>query len=59
MMTKMSPKFLRFPGGNYVEGNDFHNRFDWKRTVGSPDERPATGVHGVTGRPTDWACRSF
>ena len=40
MMTKMSPKFLRFPGGNYVEGNDFHNRFDWKRTVGSPDERP-------------------
>ena len=40
MMCNMHPKFLRFPGGNYVEGNDFRNRFDWKRTVGNPDERP-------------------
>lgn len=40
MMRNMHPKFLRFPGGNYVEGNDFRNRFDWKRTVGDPDERP-------------------
>lgn len=40
MMKDMHPKFLRFPGGNYVEGNDFRNRFDWKRTVGDPDERP-------------------
>ncbi len=40
MMCDMHPKFLRFPGGNYVEGNDFRNRFDWKRTVGNPDERP-------------------
>lgn len=40
MMKNMNPKFLRFPGGNYVEGNDFQNRFDWKRTIGNPDERP-------------------
>jgi alpha-N-arabinofuranosidase len=40
MMKAMNPTFLRFPGGNYLEGNDFRNRFDWKRTVGNPDERP-------------------
>lgn len=40
MMRAMHPTFLRFPGGNYVEGNDFRNRFDWKRTVGDPDARP-------------------
>lgn len=50
MMKDMNPKFLRFPGGNYVEGNDFRNRFDWKRTVGDPDERP--------GHMSPWGYRS-
>ena len=50
MMKDMNPKFLRFPGGNYVEGNDFRNRFDWKRTVGDPDERP--------GHNSPWGYRS-
>ena len=50
MMKDMHPKFLRFPGGNYVEGNDFRNRFDWKRTVGDPDERP--------GHMSPWGYRS-
>jgi alpha-N-arabinofuranosidase len=50
MMKAMNPKFLRFPGGNYVEGNDFRNRFDWKRTVGDPDQRP--------GHQSPWGYRS-
>ena len=40
MMRDMNPKFLRFPGGNYLEGNKFAEHFDWKRTVGDPDARP-------------------
>lgn len=38
-MAEMHPKFLRFPGGNYVEGNKFAERFNWKTTVGDPDYR--------------------
>ncbi len=36
----MKPTFLRFPGGNYVEGNDYANRWDWPRTIGPIEERP-------------------
>ncbi len=39
MMRAMRPKFLRLPGGNYLEGNEFRNRFDWKKTIGDPDKR--------------------
>ena len=50
MMVEMNPKFLRFPGGNYLEGNNFANRFDWKQTIGNPDERP--------GHQSPWGYRS-
>ena len=50
MMAEMRPKFLRFPGGNYLEGNNFANRFDWKKTIGDPDERP--------GHQSPWGYRS-
>lgn len=50
MMAEMHPKFLRFPGGNYLEGNNFANRFDWKRTIGHPDRRP--------GHQSPWGYRS-
>lgn len=50
MMAEMRPKFLRFPGGNYLEGNNFANRFDWKQTIGNPDERP--------GHQSPWGYRS-
>ena len=50
MMAEMQPKFLRFPGGNYLEGNNFANRFDWKQTIGNPDERP--------GHQSPWGYRS-
>ncbi len=39
-LAAMKPAFLRFPGGNYVEGNRVAERFDWKKTVGSPADRP-------------------
>jgi alpha-N-arabinofuranosidase len=34
LMAAMHPKFLRFPGGNYLEGNHINERFDWKKTIG-------------------------
>ena len=40
LLREMHPKFLRFPGGNYLEGNTFKERFDWKRTLGSLSTRP-------------------
>ena len=40
LMAEMKPAFLRFPGGNYLEGNTFHERFDWKRTIGDVNFRP-------------------
>jgi alpha-L-arabinofuranosidase len=39
-MAAMKPAFLRFPGGNYVEGNRIPERFEWKKTLGNPADRP-------------------
>jgi alpha-L-arabinofuranosidase len=39
-LADMKPGFLRFPGGNYLEGNDFANRFNWKATIGRLEDRP-------------------
>ncbi len=40
ILAGMHPKFLRFPGGNYLEGNSIASRFDWKKTVGPISQRP-------------------
>jgi alpha-L-arabinofuranosidase len=40
LLCDAQPKFLRFPGGNYVEGNDFINRFNWKQMIGPVEKRP-------------------
>jgi alpha-L-arabinofuranosidase len=40
MMVDMQPKFLRFPGGNYLEGDQIADRFEWKKTLGPLSERP-------------------
>jgi alpha-L-arabinofuranosidase len=40
LMADMSPKFLRFPGGNYLEGNYIWTRFNWKNTIGDVAQRP-------------------
>ncbi|HEY3706005.1 MAG TPA: alpha-L-arabinofuranosidase C-terminal domain-containing protein [Terracidiphilus sp.] len=39
-MAAMHPTFLRFPGGNYVEGDTIKERFDWKKTIGPRVDRP-------------------
>jgi alpha-N-arabinofuranosidase len=40
ILGDMNPKFLRFPGGNYLEGNTIKTRFDWKNAIGDVAERP-------------------
>ena len=39
-LAALHPKFLRFPGGNYVEGERLSEHFDWKKTVGPLVDRP-------------------
>jgi alpha-N-arabinofuranosidase len=39
-MAALQPHFLRFPGGNYLEGDTVNERFDWKKTVGPLVDRP-------------------
>jgi alpha-N-arabinofuranosidase len=39
-LAAMHPQFLRFPGGNYVEGEHIKDRFDWKKTIGPIEDRP-------------------
>ena len=39
-MAELHPKFLRLPGGNYLEGDTVDERFDWKATIGPQVDRP-------------------
>ncbi len=39
-LEAMHPKFLRLPGGNYLEGEHIADRFDWKKTIGPWTDRP-------------------
>ncbi len=47
LLSDMKPKFLRFPGGNYLEGNTPADRFPWKETLGPIETRP--GHRGTWG----------
>ncbi len=38
-LAALHPKFLRFPGGCWVEGDDFAHMNHWKNTVGNIDTR--------------------
>jgi len=40
LLAAMRPSFLRFPGGNYLEGNTIQERFDWQSTIGPVWQRP-------------------
>lgn len=52
MMVDMKPKFLRFPGGNFLEGPLITDAYPWKQTLGLLEQRP--GHKGSWGyRPTD------
>src|SRR3984885_1240746 len=39
-LAAMHPNFLRFPGGNYLEGDHVADRFQWKKTIGPLVDRP-------------------
>ena len=39
-LAAMHPNFLRFPGGNYLEGDRIVDRFNWKKTIGPLVDRP-------------------
>jgi alpha-L-arabinofuranosidase len=38
-LDALHPKFLRFPGGCWVEGDDFAHMNHWKNTIGNIDSR--------------------
>ena len=38
-VNALHPKFFRFPGGCWVEGDDFKHMFHWKNTIGNIDTR--------------------
>ncbi len=49
-LAAMHPKFLRLPGGNYLEGNHIADRFEWKKTIGPWVDRPT--------HPSPWGYHS-
>lgn len=50
LMAGLKPGFLRFPGGNYLEGNTIDQRFEWKNTIGPISQR--------RGHESPWGYRS-
>jgi len=39
-LAELHPAFLRFPGGNYLEGKSVDTHFPWKQTLGDISQRP-------------------
>ncbi|MDX2250122.1 MAG: alpha-L-arabinofuranosidase C-terminal domain-containing protein [Bacteroidia bacterium] len=39
LLYDLKPGFLRFPGGCIVEGRTLAQRYQWKKTIGSADQR--------------------
>ena len=50
LLAAMHPHFLRFPGGNYLEGNKLADWYNWKKTIGPLVDRPT--------HPSPWGYRS-
>jgi alpha-L-arabinofuranosidase len=40
LMADLHPAFIRLPGGNYLEGDTFATRYNWKQMIGPADQRP-------------------
>jgi alpha-L-arabinofuranosidase len=49
-LAALHPAFLRFPGGNYLEGEHLNQHYEWKKTIGPLVDRPT--------HPTPWTYRS-
>lgn len=41
-LANLSPQFIRFPGGCLAEGDSLENIYNWKNTIGIPEERLQT-----------------
>lgn len=39
-LEDLHPGIFRFPGGCIVEGTDLQTRYQWKNTIGDPENRP-------------------
>ena len=39
-LAALHPSFMRYPGGNFIEGNFLTNAVRWKKTIGDPALRP-------------------
>lgn len=39
-LAALHPRFMRFPGGCFVEGMSRETAYEWKRTIGPVEERP-------------------
>uniref|UniRef100_UPI004025385F alpha-L-arabinofuranosidase C-terminal domain-containing protein n=1 Tax=Segatella hominis TaxID=2518605 RepID=UPI004025385F len=39
-LSDLHPGVFRFPGGCIVEGTDLETRYEWKNSVGAPENRP-------------------
>jgi len=40
MLAALHPSFMRYPGGNFIEGSVLTNAVRWKNTIGDPALRP-------------------
>jgi alpha-L-arabinofuranosidase len=40
LLASAAPRFIRFPGGNYLQGSDANTSFQWKTTIGDVAQRP-------------------
>ena len=38
-LDALHPSFMRFPGGNWIEGDDLAHMYHWKTTIGDIDSR--------------------
>jgi len=51
-LADLHPAFLRFPGGNYLEGDHLNEHYEWKKTIGPLVDRP-THITPWTYRSSD------
>lgn len=40
MLAALGPSFLRYPGGNFIEGVNITNAVRWKKSIGNISQRP-------------------
>ena len=40
LLVALTPSFMRYPGGNFIESNTVTNAVRWKKTIGDTSQRP-------------------